>query len=101
MAANHHAPDTLFTRIFHASPVAMTIHSQPDGRFVDANEACARLLGYSRPELIGGHSVELELLSAALHAQIAAADHRPVDPLRLRSRDGADHEVVVTSQPAE
>ncbi len=41
-----------FQRAFRASPVAMSIVTQSEGRFVDANDAFLRLLGIRRDELV-------------------------------------------------
>lgn len=46
------APGTLFSRMFHASPVAMTLVDQADGRYVDVNEAFARLVEVDRETLL-------------------------------------------------
>jgi PAS domain S-box-containing protein len=48
-----------FSRIFHSAPVMICISTLTEGRFIDANESCLRLLGYQREELIGRTSLEL------------------------------------------
>ena len=45
------APDTLFFRVFHDSPVGMVITTVAEGRYVEVNAAYARLLGYTVDEL--------------------------------------------------
>jgi PAS domain S-box-containing protein len=52
------APGTLFSHIFHASPVAMTINALADGRYVDVNDSYVRLIGFSREEMIGLRAVD-------------------------------------------
>jgi diguanylate cyclase (GGDEF)-like protein/PAS domain S-box-containing protein len=47
--------------IFEQSPVAIAISHLPDGEFVAANEAFLSLHGYSRDEVIGHTSSELQL----------------------------------------
>jgi two-component system cell cycle sensor histidine kinase/response regulator CckA len=47
-----------FSRIFNAASNPMTITTIKDGRMVDVNEACARLSGCTREELIGTLSAE-------------------------------------------
>jgi PAS domain S-box-containing protein len=42
-----------FSRLFHAASNPMTITTIKDGRMIDVNDACARLSGYKREELIG------------------------------------------------
>ena len=56
------APGTLFSRFFHASPMAMTITAPVDGCYVDVNNAFSRLLGYPREALIGHPNVELRFM---------------------------------------
>jgi PAS domain S-box-containing protein len=48
-----------FRRAFSASPVGMTISESATGLILDANERFARMLGYSRDELIGRTSLGL------------------------------------------
>lgn len=46
------APGTLFSRIFHASPVAMSLTDLADDRYVDVNEAFAKLVEVGREQLL-------------------------------------------------
>jgi two-component system cell cycle sensor histidine kinase/response regulator CckA len=48
-----------FSKAFRSSPVGFAISAIHDGRFIEANEAFAAMLGYSRSELIGRASLEL------------------------------------------
>ena len=56
-----HSED-LFSKIFHASSNVMAIHTVKEGRYVDLNEACAKLGGFRREELIGRRMEEFDLL---------------------------------------
>jgi len=78
-----------YHKAFHASPAAICISTLKEGRFVDANESFCKLVGYSRDELIGKTSVDLNMWAdpddrpriAALLAQnhsIPAYDNRLV-----------------------
>ena len=51
-----------FYTAFNASPVAITIASLPEGRWVDVNESFLRLVGYAREEIIGHTALELKLM---------------------------------------
>jgi PAS domain S-box-containing protein len=42
-----------FTKVFRSSPIAFSITSVTEGRFIDVNEAFERRYGHSRKELIG------------------------------------------------
>lgn len=105
MSSNPSVPDTLFTRIFEASPVAMAIHSRTDGRLVSVNEACANLLGFSRSELLALPTEALGLVEPALLDKltdaIAISGHLPDRTLTIRARDGSAHDVLVSVQLAE
>lgn len=50
-----------FSFIFENSPIAMAITRVSDGTFIDANAAFLEFYGYSRGEVIGHTSLELEM----------------------------------------
>ncbi len=50
-----------FQKAFRASPVAFSIVSRRDGRFLEANDAFLRLLGYAREEIVGRPEASLTL----------------------------------------
>jgi PAS domain S-box-containing protein len=52
-----------FDKIFYSSPSFMFISKLIDGIFIEVNDACCRLLDYSREELIGQSSLELGILT--------------------------------------
>jgi PAS domain S-box-containing protein len=58
-----------------ASPAAVSIASLPDDRYINVNEALAKLTGYSREELLGRTSAELGLVDATARAKILDAIH--------------------------
>ncbi|NTV45283.1 MAG: PAS domain S-box protein, partial [Chlorobiales bacterium] len=49
-----------FATIFETSPAAIGISRLDDGMFIQINPAFARLIGYSRDEIIGHNSTELQ-----------------------------------------
>ncbi len=51
-----------FSKAFNFSPMSINIFSLSDGRSVNINEAYLSLIGYSREEVVGHTSVELNLL---------------------------------------
>ena len=51
-----------FLKVFHSNPAAITL-SNENGRWVDVNKSFANLTGYSRDELIGSTSSELNLIN--------------------------------------
>lgn len=50
-----------FAALFRASPVAVVITAIGDGRYLDVNDQFARLTGYTREEVIGVTSAELQI----------------------------------------
>ncbi len=50
-----------FSKAFRASPVAITITTLAEGRFLDVNDHFLDLMGYRREEVIGHTSIELEV----------------------------------------
>ncbi len=51
-----------FQKAFRASPIAVSLVSGPEERFIDANDAFLQLVGYARDEVIGHTMGELALL---------------------------------------
>lgn len=50
-----------FSRVFHASPIPLTITRASDERYVDVNESFLERLGYAREEIIGRSAQEIGL----------------------------------------
>lgn len=50
-----------FSTAFRCSPVSMCISSLNDGQYLDVNDACAQMLGFSREEMLGRSSVDLDI----------------------------------------
>ena len=48
-----------FRKAFNANPEPITIATLPEGRYIDVNESFLRVTGYSREEVIGRTSIEL------------------------------------------
>lgn len=96
------APGNLFSRVFHASPVAMCMTSLVDGRCIDANEAYAGLVGRPRDQLIGRPNQDLWPIDALFPApHLSPAAGNAPDPeriYRLRAADGHVKEVIVSTQ---
>lgn len=52
-----------FTKVFRASPIAFSISTVAEGRFMDVNEAFEHRYGYSRDTLIGRTAFEIGIWS--------------------------------------
>lgn len=57
---SRNASEERFQRLFRSTPVPFSVTALKDGRFIDVNEAFERRYGYSRDELIGRTSAELD-----------------------------------------
>jgi two-component system, NarL family, sensor kinase len=55
------ASEDRFEMAFHSSPVAMAITTVAEGRYLEVNEAFERQMGYSRFEICGRTSLELNV----------------------------------------
>ncbi|MDP3092748.1 MAG: PAS domain S-box protein [Nitrospira sp.] len=55
-----------FEQIFHWTPSAVAISTLAEGRFLDVNDQLVQLTGYSREELIGHTTAELQLWAEPL-----------------------------------
>jgi PAS domain S-box-containing protein len=53
--------EEMFSKAFHMSPVPVSLSRLADGSFIDANQSFLQLFGYSRDEVIGHTSLELNL----------------------------------------
>ena len=50
-----------FSKAFNSNPGPLTITQTNSGRFIDVNDSWVKMLGYTRGELIGKSTVELEI----------------------------------------
>lgn len=67
-AAQLQESEEKFSKVFLASPAAISITSAADGRYIEVNDALAKLTGYGREELVGRTSLELGLVDAEARA---------------------------------
>ena len=93
----------LFSTLFRVNPGATILSSLDDGKCVDANEAYAKLIGYTRKELIGKTTVELNIWISEVERQsvvteLARKGHLENVELTLRRKNG---EVINTIASGE
>jgi PAS domain S-box-containing protein len=84
--------------VFRASPLLIGVTRMADGRFLEANEAFERMLGYPRAEVIGRTSIEIGLWvtpedRAQVVAQVKA--HGLVRQLETRHRKKSGEVIAV------
>jgi len=85
--------EEVYVRALRASPVAFSLSTLDDGRYLEVNDRFLHITGYTREEVIGGRSSDLEVWHAwADRARVVQALRRqqPVDDLELaiRTRSG-------------
>lgn len=94
--------DLHFSKIFNASPVAASITTLAEGRFIDANEGYLRLLGYQRDDIIGRTDMvrqiwveysDYEHMVATLHRRHLIRDME----IRFRTKSGETREGLVSA----
>ncbi len=64
-----------FSKSFHSSPAAMLITERATAKIVDVNQACLRLTGFHRKDMIGQTAHEIGLVRDPEHALLHPAQH--------------------------
>jgi PAS domain S-box-containing protein len=100
------ASEERFSKAFHASPQPMCITRINDGTYIDVNESFARMVGYSRAEIIGRTSLEIGIWSdpeerIRANSQILAQGGNCDFAHRFHDRHGNLHEIISSGQLIE
>jgi len=82
-----------YDKLFHGNPAAMAVSSIPERRFTDVNNAFVKVVGYSREEVIGKTSKELDIFIESEKQQVIADElrasgHIANHELKIKSKDG-------------
>lgn len=93
-----------FSFVFHGNPAVQLISRVDNGRILDVNEACCRLLGLSREELIGRNAAGLDFWADSVEKQQKIQSTRRAGGMgpfevNVRQRSGEIRTVVVSSLP--
>ncbi len=97
---------TRFSTVFHSSPIAIAVTSFKDGEIFDCNESLQQTLGYSREELIGQRTIDLELWFDTAERDAMIARLRDDGAIHfqehvLRHKSGTPVHVLASFEPIE
>lgn len=92
-----------FQKIFHSSPIAFSITTLEEGRFLEVNAAFESRYGYTRPELLGRTVLELGIWEDPRDRRLMVAQLKRGGPIRnviarLRTKSG---EIKLTAYSAD
>jgi PAS domain S-box-containing protein len=92
-----------FSAAFQASPIFLAISRASDGRFVLVNDAFANWSGYSRDEMLGRNTEELNLWERAEERKAIWADLLRTGSIRgrecrFRDRNGRKFTILMSSE---
>jgi PAS domain S-box-containing protein len=95
-----------FQKAFAASPAVLSLSTRDEGRYLDVNERCLEMLGYTREEMLGKTAQELHIWSdPSARAELirALSEHgRVLDhPARFRTKTGDVREVLTSVELVE
>jgi len=95
-----------FSKAFRNNPLAITISTEADGRYLDANDAFLKLLGYKREDLIGHTAAELRFWSEPLDRtellrQLKEEEQAAKHHARYRTAEGEIREAEVWAESIE
>jgi PAS domain S-box-containing protein len=94
-----------FSKAFRDAPAGMTITRIADGKFVDANDSFCRMFEFSREEVIGHFSTELNLWTPEERRKIIEEQIKPGGlqnyELQGRSKSGRIVTILFSSKPLE
>jgi PAS domain S-box-containing protein len=100
---NRRSSEEKFQQIFHSTPIAFSITTLEEGRFLEVNPAFEVRYGYSRQELLGRTVQELRIWEDPADRKLLVAQLKRAGPIRnvitrLRTKSG---EVKLTAYAAD
>lgn len=95
-----------FSKAFRNSPVAITISTEEEGRYLDVNDAFLLMLGWQRRDVIGHTSAELHFWAepldrAEMLRQVKEAEQVAKLNIRYKTAKGETREAEVWAEPIE
>jgi PAS domain S-box-containing protein len=93
--------ETRFSKVFNLSPVAITLTNMADGRYLNANEAFLKMLGYQQDEIIGATALERNIWTtpearSAMLERIQRHGSVSNEELQVRCKSGALLDVMIS-----
>lgn len=91
-----------FAKAFRTSPMPMAIISQPDSRFVDANDSFLKLVGFTSDNLLTQTAKGCNLWTETTERKIAelqTGTNLHNHSCSLQAKDGSPREVVLWAEP--
>lgn len=92
-----------FEKAFRSSPLGITISTEKDGRYIDANDAFVKLVGYRLDELLGMAAQKLGIWidptdrDKMLEQLQNASATEPLDT-RFRTKSGEERQVLISAE---
>jgi PAS domain S-box-containing protein len=92
-----------FATAFRSSPMAITITTEKEGRYVDVNDAFVRMMGYQREELVGKTAQELGIWAdpddrGQMVRQMDRTPPREAVETRFRTKSGEERRVQISTE---
>jgi PAS domain S-box-containing protein len=92
-----------FSKVFHSSPVGMTLSTKAEGRYLDVNDTFLELLQRSREEVIGHTAMELRVWVSSEQrdtflSELKAGDRTHHIEVRWHTKSGQIREVVMSGE---
>ena len=92
------------SKIFRFTPVGIAVTARRDGRILDLNETCARMLGHVKAEVLGRTTNEIDLWRSpedreAIMAEMARSGSILGKELELRHKNGSSVVVLYSAVP--
>ena len=100
------ASEERFSKVFHTSPVAITLATLKEGRFIDVNDSFLQLVGYQREELIGSTALQLGIWLSSSDREKAVEQLVQAKALRhieseVRTRSGEIRQCLAAAELIE
>ena len=92
-----------FGKVFRVNPQPMSVTTLAEGRYIDVNESFLKMSGYSREEVIGHTSLELNVWGhpearAAFIERVNSSDSRVNFETRFQTKDGSTRVLLSSAE---